>query len=156
MATTPPNVSLSDSKPQTEAQAAGIEMQVQPSVSVASPGPTPSDAAEDEKRMLDAIGGALEQGPRAVVHAMWITLPRGEAYDICCDKIYELIVKGEFEELPISAACAMGQGLAVISKLMQAFSDHVMKKGKYVGWTAMHWAAWKNSNAAVFLELLTA
>ena len=72
MATTPLNVSASDSKSQTEAQDAGIEMQapvpavdsddapvgssdaaagpaeaqVQPSVFVASPGPTPSDAAE--------------------------------------------------------------------------------------------------------------
>jgi ankyrin repeat protein len=151
MATTPLNVSLSDSKPQTEAQGAGIEMQarvpavdtddapvgssdvaagladaqVQPSVSVASesPGPTPSDAAEAEKRMLEAIGGALEQGPRAVVDAMWMALPRGEAYD----KIYKL--KHWFEELPISAACAMDQSLAVISKLMEAFPDHVRKKG---------------------------
>jgi ankyrin repeat protein len=175
MATTPLNVSLSDSKPLTEAQGAGIEMQarlpavdsddapvgssdaaagladaqVQPSVSVASesPGPTPSDAAEAEKRMLEAIGGALEQGPRAVVDAMWMALPRGKAYD----RIHKL--KSDFEELPISAACAMDQSLAVISKLMQAFPDHVRKKD---GRTALHWAAVYNSNAAVILELLKA
>ncbi len=54
--------------------AAGLaDAQVQPSVFVASPGPgpTPNDAAEAEKRMLHAIGGALEQGLRAVVDAMW-------------------------------------------------------------------------------------
>ena len=132
--------------------AAGLaDAQVQPSVSVASesPGPTPSDAAEAEKRMLGAIGGALEQGPRAVVEAMWMVLPRGKAYD----KIHEF--KSGFKELPISAACAMDQSLAVISKLMQAFPDHVRKKDKD-GWTAMHWAARNISNAAVILELLKA
>ena len=172
MATTPLNVSSSDSKPPTEG--AGIEMQsrflfvvdsddapigssdaaagladaqVQPSVFVASPGPTPSDASEAEKRMLHAIGEALEQGPRAVVDAMWVALPRGKAYD----KIYDF--KSNFEELPISAACAMDQSLAVISKLMEAFPDHVRKKDED-GRFPLHLAAENNSNAAVILELL--
>jgi len=183
MATTPLNVSASDPKSQTEGQGAGIEMQarlivvdsddapvgssdvaagladaqVQPSVFVASPRPTPSDAAQAEKRMLDAIGGALEQGPRAVVEAMCIALPRGEAYD----KIYEFKSRSlQLEELPISVACVMDQNLAVISKLMEAFPDHVMKKdGPHygsLGWTAVHWATRYNSNAAVILELLKA
>jgi hypothetical protein len=179
MATTPLNVSASDSKSQTETQGASIEMQarlpgvddddkqigtsdaaagltdaqVQPSVFVdggSAASSTPSDAAAaEEKRMLDAIDGALEQGPpflpRAVVDAMWIALPRCKAYN----------EKRDFEELPISAACAMDQSVAVISKLMQAFPDHVVKKN-YNGMTAMHWAAWYNSNAAVFAELLKA
>jgi ankyrin repeat protein len=192
MATTPLNVSLSDSKPQTEAQAAGIEMQarlpavdsddapvgssdapvgssdapvgssdaaagladaqVQPSVFVASesPGLTPSDAAEADKRMLDAIGGALEQGPRAVVEAMWMALPRGKAYD----EIYEF--RSDFKELPVSAACAMNQSLAVISKLMRAFPDHAMKEEGFWNRIALHWAAQCNSNVEVIVELLKA
>jgi ankyrin repeat protein len=178
MATTSLIVSASDSKPQTEAQGAGIEVQarlpgqpvfdsddapvgsgdaaagladaqVQPSVFVDSAGPTPSDAEEAEKRMLDAIGGALEQGPRAVVDAMWVALPKGKAYD----KIYHY--KSEFEELPISAACAMDQSLAVTSKLMEAFPDHVRTKDKF-GRLSFHVAAEKNSNVAVILELLKA
>jgi hypothetical protein len=175
MATTPLNVSArSDSiqvaSRQTEAQGANIEMQarlpvdsddapigssdtaawladaqVLPSVFVAPP-----DAAEAEKRMLDAICGALEQGPRAVVDAMWIALRKPESHDM----IYES--KSDFEEMPISAACALDQSFAVISKLMQAFPDHCkknFKKGKN-GRTAVYWAARRNSNAAVISELL--
>jgi ankyrin repeat protein len=177
MASSPLTVFASDSKSQTEAQRAGVEMQaqlpgqpipdsddahignigtatgladtgVQPPVFVAAPGPTPSDAAA-EKRMLDAIGGATEQGPRAVVDALWIALPRGDAYE----KIYEF--KSRFEELPISAACAMDLSLAAICKLLQAFPDHVRKKGEY-GWLPLHWAAWNNCNAEVISELLKA
>jgi ankyrin repeat protein len=172
-----------DSKPQTDAQGAGIEVQarlpgqpffdsddapvgssdaaagladaqVQPSVSVDSPGPTPSDAADTEKRMLDAIGGAaaLEQGPRAVVvimDAMWAALPKGKAYD----KIYNY--KDHFEELPISAACAMDQSPAVIFKLMEVFPGHIRKKDT-CEMLPLHFAAWNNSNVAVILELLEA
>jgi hypothetical protein len=124
--------------------------------------PTPSDADDDDsdaddddyiqKRVLHAIEGALEQGPRAVVDAMCIALPRGEAYDkISGSKKFRRFS----EELPISAACAMDQSLAVISKLMEAFPDHVGKKDKH-GRTALYWAASCNSNAAVISKLLRA
>ena len=118
-----PGVDDDDAQIVTSDVAAGLtDAQVQPSIFVdggSAASSTPSDAAEaGEKRMMDAIDGALEQGPRAVVDAMWIALPRGKAYD----EIYEK--KCNFEELPISAACAMDQSLAVISKLMKAFPNH--------------------------------
>jgi hypothetical protein len=146
MATTPLNVSASDSLPHTQAiLGSGIEMQ---SVFVASGRATPSDAADAENHMLDAIGGALEQGPRAIVDAMWAALPKGKKY------MYEN--KHHFEELPISAACVMDQSLAVISKLMEAFPDHIRKKSESNGRLPLHWAAKYKPSVAVMLELLKA
>jgi ankyrin repeat protein len=182
MASTPSplNVPASDLKYQTEAQGASVEMQarffvadsddaqigtsdaasglivdqVNPSVFAdgGSTGPLAaalSDAAEAEKRMLDAIEAALEHGPRAVVEAMWIGSGQSKIpfNDLIESKIW-------FEELPIAAACAMGQSLAVISKLMEAFPDHVSKKDKKYGYTALIYAVRSRDCNAAVIELL--
>jgi hypothetical protein len=59
MATTPLNVSLSDSKPQTEAQAAGIEMQAKQS-------PNPVFGMQSSKDILEDALQSSAKSPYAV------------------------------------------------------------------------------------------
>jgi ankyrin repeat protein/uncharacterized coiled-coil protein SlyX len=135
--------------------AAGVT-QVHPSVSLgggaaASRSPAPSDAskAEADKLMLDAIAATLQQGPKAVVDAML------EARASPSPGADDPWIQRYIPDLPLSAACAMDQGLAVISALLQAFPSDVRKKdGKEM--LPLHWAAEYNSNEAVVAVLLKA
>jgi len=146
-------VESSDAQIDIRDAAAGVT-QVQPSVSLgggaaASRSPAPSEASEADKRMLDAIAATLEQGPEAVIDAML------EARASPSRGAGDSTIKEDLPDLPLSAACAMNQGLAVIFALLQAFSDEVRKTDKE-GLLPLHRAARWNSNVAVVAELLKA
>ncbi len=165
---TPLNVSTSDLKPQSSSNdmefkvsggglfeiggmqirireaAAGVS-RMQPNISLGA-SPAPSGASEEDERMLGAIAGALQRGPRAVVDAM-LKIKTSYEYG---DEIERCI-----HDQPLSAACAMDLGVSVISALLEAFPDDARKKDDD-DWTALHWAARWSPNLAVVVKLLNA
>jgi len=106
-------------------------------------------ARDTEKRMLDEIAAAQGKGPRAVVDAM-LKARTGPTRGADSTVIQKYLA-----DLPLSAACVMNQGFAVISELLRAFPGDVQKKDLNSR-TALSWAAQYNYNSAVIAELLSA
>ena len=130
--------------------AAGVQQQISPG----GASQVPSDASQAEKRMLHAIASSLQQGAPAVVDAMVAAWKKENvtAKQSTITKILDA-VSSELRELPLSAACAMNQSLAVISELLKVFPVDAQTEDARM---ALRYAATYNSDVAVVTELLKA
>jgi hypothetical protein len=106
-------------------------------------------ARDTEKRMLDEIAAAQGKGPRAVVDAM---LKARTGPTRGADST---VIQKNLADLPLSAACAMNQGLPVIDEQLKAFPDDAQKKDLNHR-TALSWAAQYSRDLAVIARLVCA
>jgi hypothetical protein len=135
----------------TDEGAAGVQQQI----SLVGASQVPSDASQAEKRMLLAIASSLQQGAPAVVDAMVAAWETENVTAKKSKKILDLVsyISSDLRELPLSAACAMNQSLAVISELLKVFPVDAQTEDAR---KALRYAARYNSDVAVVTELLKA
>ena len=112
----------------------------------------PIDASQAEKRMLLAIASSLQHGAPAVVGAM---VAAWKTENVTAKKRKKILdeLSSNLRVLPLSAACAMNQSLAVISELLKVFPVDAQSEDAR---KALRYAATYNSDVAVVTELLKA